>query len=224
MQKATALAFLSSNLGRAPITTAAALLVTVPAIWSYSYLRTRLDLLQVETSGSERETIRERKRCVGVAQSLPLKKQFSGLPSSAVTVAPCLALVIAGFITFSSFDISRGLPVGLLRPGGRAAREEYFTTDPVVIVVAMSGNGSPLLYVNSKKTPLDELRNTVRGELELRPRRVAYVEAESGVRWTDVANVIDIVELDYAGYEVAPRWSPGTRKRALATFRRKNEG
>jgi hypothetical protein len=25
---------------------------------------------------------------------------------------------------------------------------------------------------------------------------VAYVEAESGVRWTDVVNVIDIVELD----------------------------
>ena len=50
--------------------------------------------------------------------------------------------------------------------------------------------------MSSKKTPWDELGNAVRGELELRPRRVAYVEAESGVRWTDVANVMDIVELD----------------------------
>lgn len=83
-----------------------------------------------------------------------------------------------------------------LEPGGRAAREEYFTTEPIVIVVATGGDGIPVLYVNSKKTPWDELGNTVQRELELRPRRVAYVEAESGVRWTDVANVIDIVELD----------------------------
>jgi hypothetical protein len=193
MQKS---AMLNLNLSRAPITTAAAYLVTVPAIWSHNYLWTLLDLLRIKISGSVHGTIRQPKRCVGVAQNLPLKKQFSGLPSSAVTVAPCLALVIAGFITFSSFDIPRGLPVGLLRTGGRATREEYFTTDPVVIIVAMSGDGSPVLCVNSKKTPLDEVGNTVWGELELRPRRVVYVEAESGVRWTDVANVIDIVELD----------------------------
>ncbi len=196
MERWTALAIISLNLGRALITTAAALLVTVPAIWSRNYLRTLLELLKIEISGSADGTICQRKRCVGVAQSLPLKKQFSDLPSSAVTVAPCLALVIAGFMTFSAFFIPRGLPVGLLGPGERAAREEYFTTDPVVIVLAMSGDGSPLLYVNSKKTPLDELGNTVRAELELRPRRVAYVEAESGVQWADVANVIDVVELD----------------------------
>jgi uncharacterized membrane protein YfcA len=52
MQKETALAILSLNLGRAPITTAAALLVTIPAICSYNYLRTRLELLQVEISGT----------------------------------------------------------------------------------------------------------------------------------------------------------------------------
>jgi hypothetical protein len=196
MQRGTALAIISMNLGRALITSAAALLVTVPAIWSRNYLRTLLDLLKIEISGSGHETIRQRRQCVGVAQSLPLKKQFSGLPSSPVTVAPCLALVIVSFITFSSFGVPRGLWVGLLRPGGPAAREEYFTSDPVVIVVGMSVDGIPVLYVNSKKTPWDELRNTVRGELELRPRRVAYVEAESGVRWTDVVDVIDIVGLD----------------------------
>lgn len=196
MQRATTLAILSSNLRRAPITTAAALLVTVPAVWSHNYLRGLLDLLKIEISGSAPEIIRQPKRCVGVAQSLPLKKQFSGLPSSAVTVAPCLALVIAGFITFSSFRLPKGLPVGLLGPGGQPAREEYFTTDPVVVVVAMSVDGAPVLYVNSKKTSWEELGNTARDELALRPLRVAYVEAESGVRWTDVVNVIDIVELD----------------------------
>ena len=196
MQRGTALAIINLNLSRAPITTAAAFLVAVPAIWSHNHLRALLDLLKLEILGSAHGTVRQPKLCVGVAQSLPLKKQFSGLPSSAVTVAPCLALVIAGFITFSSFDITRGLPVGLLGPGGLAARVQYFTLDPVVVVVAMSVDGTPVLYVNSKKTPWDELGNTIRSEIELRPRRVAYVEAESDVRWTDVVNVIYIVELE----------------------------
>jgi hypothetical protein len=195
MGRHTALALIASNLARSPITTAMALLVTVPAIWSYDYLRTRLDLLQIDTSGSALGAIRERKsRCIGVAQSLPLTKQFSGLPSSAVTVAPCLALVIAGFITFSSFDISRGLPVGLLEPGHQMARGEYFAVDPIVVVVVADRNGSAGLYVNSKKTRLDEFGIAVRGELKRRPRRVAYVEAESNVLWKDLVNVIDIVE------------------------------
>ena len=186
MQRGTALAIINLNLSRAPITTAASFLVAVPAIWSHNYLRALLDSPKLEISRSAHETIRQPKRCVGVAQSLPLKKQFSGLPSSAVTVAPCLALVIAGFITFSSFDITRGLPVGILGPGGRAARVQYFTTDPVVVVVAMSVDGTPVLYVNSKKTPWDELGNTIRSEIELRPRRVAYVEAKAtcgGLTW-----------------------------------------
>jgi hypothetical protein len=195
MQRSTALAIISMNLGRALITTAAALVVTVPAIWTHNCLRALLDLLKIEMSWSAHETTRQQKRCVGIAQSLPLRKQSSRLPSSAVTVAPCMALVIAAFITFSPFDIPKGLPVGLLRPAGQAV-EEYFTTDPVVIVVAMSGDDIPVLYVNSKKTQWGELGDTVRGELELRPRRVAYVEAESGVRWTDVTNVIDIVGPD----------------------------
>jgi len=196
MQRATALAMLSLKLSRAPITTAAALLVAVPASWSRNYLRAKLDLLKVEISNSAHQTIPQSKRCVGVAQTLALTRQFSCLPSSAVTVAPCLALVIAGFITFSSFHISTGLPVKLLRPVGRTAGGEYFTTDQVVVVVAMNGNGSPVLYVNSKKTRLEELGNTVRRELGLRPRGIAYVEAESEVRWTDVANVIDIVKFE----------------------------
>jgi hypothetical protein len=143
MERGTALAIIGLNLGRALITTAAAMLVTVPAICSHNYLRTLLALLRMEISGNAHETILQRKPCVGVAQSLPLKKQFSSLPSSAVTVAPCLALVIAGFITFSSFNIPKGLTVGLLRPGERVAREEYFTTDPVVIVVAIRGVAFP---------------------------------------------------------------------------------
>jgi biopolymer transport protein ExbB/TolQ len=50
MQRRTALAIINLNLSGAPITTAAAYLVTVPAIWSHNYLRTQLDLLKIEIS------------------------------------------------------------------------------------------------------------------------------------------------------------------------------
>jgi hypothetical protein len=198
MQRGTALAIINLNLSRALITTAAAYLVAVPAIWSHNYLWTLLGSLNLEISESAHETVRRSERCIGIAQSLPLREQFSRLPSSAVTVAPCLALVIAGFMTFSAFDVTKGLSVGLLGPEGRAARTQYFTTDPVVVVVAVArgADDDPLLFVNSKETTWDELGNTVRRELELRPRRVTYVEAESGTQWRDVANVIDIVQLD----------------------------
>lgn len=196
MQRGTALAIINLNLSRAPLTTAAAILVTVPAIWSLTYLLGLRNRLEIEISGSAHDRIRQSERSVGVAQNLPLRKRFSTLPSSAVTVAPCLALVLAGFITFSPFDITRGLSVGLLGPGGRSARIQYFTTDPVVVAVATGSDGIPVLDVDSKSTPWDKLRSAVQDELKVRPRRVVYVEAEDGVRWMDVINVIDVVELD----------------------------
>jgi biopolymer transport protein ExbD len=196
MQKAAGQAIITQNLSRAPITIAAAVLVSVPAICSFNYLQRLLNLLKLEISWGAHEAIPQPERCVGVAQSLPLQKQFSRLPSSAVTVAPCLALVIAGFITFSPFDISRGLDVGLLGPGGRSSQIQYFTTDPVAVAVAVGADGSPVLYVDSKKTSWDELRTTIQDELKLRSRHVVYLAAEDGVRWMDVMNVIDVVELD----------------------------
>jgi uncharacterized membrane protein YfcA len=44
MARGTALAFISQNLSRAPITSAAAILVAVPAIWSHNHLGGLLDL------------------------------------------------------------------------------------------------------------------------------------------------------------------------------------
>jgi biopolymer transport protein ExbD len=49
--------------------------------------------------------------------------------------------------------------------------------------------------VNLKKTPWDELQNTLRRELKVRPpKSVVYVQAENDVSWADVVNAIDAVE------------------------------
>jgi len=84
--------------------------------------------------------------------------------------------------------IPAGLPVHLLKIG---AGEVDFS--PIIIsVIATNGSGRPLLYVNSKETPWDELGNTIRGQLEVRPRWIVYVEGGDDVLWAYVAEVIDV--------------------------------
>jgi biopolymer transport protein ExbD len=133
-------------------------------------------------------------RCFQFAQRLPLARRFSEMPAFALMAAPWLAVVVAVFIMISSSSYTpTGLEVSLLKPGGRETRD-HFSVEPIVIgVVNTSTNGSPAIYVNSKKTPWDELGNTVRRKLKVRPQWIAYIEAENNVPWADVANVIDVV-------------------------------
>ena len=234
MQKDAALAIIASRIAAALVTTATGLLVAVPAVWSYNYLRACIEVLESEMSNMAREAITHLKshpqwrsrrkhfdagskkivsgadadaclweirydgqrsrRYFQFAQGLPLTKQFSELPAFALMAAPWLAVILAVFIMiFSSSHTSVGLDVRLVKPGGLATRD-HLSVKPIVIgIVDTSTNGSPAVYVNSKKTPWDELDNTVRSELKVRPKWIAYVEAQNNVRWADVANAIDVV-------------------------------
>ena len=234
MQKATALAMMASRIAAALVTTASGLLVAVPAVWSYNYLRACIDVLESDMSNMAREAITHLKshprwrsrrehfdagsksivsgadadacswdiRYCGqrsgqyfqFAHKLPLTKQFSELPAFALVAAPWLVVILAVFMMiFSSSHTSTGLDVRLLKPGPLATRD-HFSVEPIVIaVVDTSRNGSPAVYVNSKKTTWGELDNTVRSKLKVRAQWIAYVEAENNVRWADVANVIDVI-------------------------------
>ncbi len=235
MQKATALAMMASRIAAALVTTASRLLVAVPAVWSYNYLRACLDGLESEMSNMAREAItqltahsqwRSRRehfyagsksivsgadadvcswdiRYCGqrsgqyfqFAHKLPLTKQFSELPAFALLAAPWLVVILAVFMMiFSSSHTSTGLDVRLLKPGRLATRDHFLVEQIVIGVVDTGTNGSPAVYVNSKKTPWDELDNTVRGELKVRSHLIAYVEAEKNVPWAVVLNVIDVVK------------------------------
>jgi len=181
----------ASDLAAALIPMATGLLVAVPAIWSHNFLRTRIDLLE---SGVSSRAFERRSRGIQVAQRLPLAARFSKLPF-AVIAASVLALVIPPFVILSSFHPRTGLYVSILRPYWLISKDHLLVQPPLVLgVVGSSSKGSAAVYVNSKKTPRDELDSTIRMELEKRERHIAYLEAESNVPWADVANVIDLVE------------------------------
>ena len=190
MQRHAFLAMMATKIGAALVTTAAGILVAIPTTCSYNYLCTRIDLVESEVSD---EAIAQISRYRQVARRFSLTKRFSVLPAFALIAAPGLAILVAAFMTFSSFRPPRGFPVRLVQIGVLEA--EHFSVEPIVIeIIGTSGSGPPAVYVNSKKMPSDELENRLRSELKVRPRWLAYVRAENNVSWRDVVNVIDVVE------------------------------
>jgi MotA/TolQ/ExbB proton channel family len=92
------------------ITTAAGLLVAIPATWSYNYLRPRIDLLEIEISSDV--TVRT-SRHFRFTQKFPLAALFSRIPFPLIA-APSLA-ILAGvvFMEYSSDETPTGLYVGM---------------------------------------------------------------------------------------------------------------
>lgn len=192
MEKHAALAMISSQVAAALLTTATGLLVAIPAVWSHNRLRTLLDSLACETLA----TIPRMRQIQSsqFAQTLPLHEQISKMPPFGTMAASGLAILVG---VYSVFPFPR-TPVGLaidLPQQGDLAKGKYLAVTPIVIrVITTPGKGSRAIYVNTKKTTLNELDNTVRAELTTHPHGIAYVGAESDVPWAEVANVIDRVK------------------------------
>lgn len=190
MQKWLAFVTMISTLVRAPITAAAAVLVAVPAIWSYNHLRTLLDLLEAEMAADPLTALHGRKgRCIRIAQSLPLRGPFSSFPVFALMGVLCVSLAMTAVMIFPSFYTPRGLRVGVLGPAGR-----HEPGSPFLIQLFASKNGPPDLIVNDGSTGMDELASTVRSELSVHPQRMMYVQAERDVPWAEVVSVIDVLK------------------------------
>jgi hypothetical protein len=167
------------------VATAAGLLVAIPAGISYNVLRSRLEKFESERSNALFEAT---SRPYGFAQTLPLRKRFSGFPAFALIGAPVLGILIPMFALMLRSPIPMGLPVHLLKIG---AGDHDFS--PIIIsVIATNGSGRPFLYVNSKETSWDELESTIRGQLKVRPRWIVWVEGGDDVSWGYVADVIDV--------------------------------
>jgi len=182
-------AMTSSVVAAAFISSAAGLLVAVPAVVSYNHLRRRIDSLEGEVYS---RAIKRPGRHSQLAQKFPLTKRFSQLPFPLIAV-PILAISAAAFTTFSSFHTPKGLPVRLVKIG--VIEAEQLPVERIVIeITGARGDGSPVVYVNSTKTPSDELESRLRSELEIRPQLLASVQAKDNVSWRDVVSVIDVVE------------------------------
>ena len=172
-----------SGIQAALLSTAAGILVAVPATLSHNYLRTRIDLLESSMSHGTR-----RKRM------LPHRARLSAFPFAPIA-ASVLAVIFVAFIAFPRFHNAQGLPVGLVRIG--ALRDSnHLSIEPIVVTVeGVKGSGPSVVFVNSKETPWDELESQLGNQLQVRPPdSLTYVQADDGVLWKDVANAIDIVE------------------------------
>jgi hypothetical protein len=195
MEKNARLRILSVNTAATLISAAAGILVAIPAILSHNLLGTRIDRFRHELSsavpagmGSHKDAAAPRP--FRMAQTLPLKKRFSGLPPFALLAAPALASVVALFTTSEAYETPTGLPVRLLPIGSLDSRP--LSAKPLVIsVIRANGNGPPVIRVNSREVPFNDLVGNMGLKPKLKPQRTAYLEAEITVPWADVANVID---------------------------------
>lgn len=182
MERSDALAMITSYITAAPVTTAAGLLVAVPATWSYNYLSTRIDLLECEISS---DSIEQKDRSARVAQTLPLTARFSK-PPFAVVAASGLAILVAGRMTVSSFYAPRGLQVGiqLISEGC----EHY--VDGQLIVLHVTGAGK--LFLNTEQEDWNSLASRLSEIYSLREDRTLYLVADSDVSFQTVADAVDI--------------------------------
>jgi hypothetical protein len=179
------IAAIAMEISVALVATAAGLIAAIPAAISYNILRMCLEKFESDRSSPLLEAT---PRSYGFAQTLPLRGRFSGMPAFALIGAPVLALLIPMFAFFQRFQVPMGLPVRLLKigPGDQ-------DLSPIIIsVIATNASVPPLLYVNSKETSWDELGNTIRSQLEVRPRWIVYVQGGEDVLWAYVVNVIDV--------------------------------
>ncbi len=172
------------GLSVALVATAAGIIVAMPATISYNVLRTCLEKFE----NSRSSTILTTPRSYGFAQTLPLQKRFSGPPAFALIAAPILALLIPIFALMLRSPIPVGLPVHLLKIGV----SDHDSSPVIVSVTGESTTRLSVVYVNSEETSWNELGNTLRSQLKVRPRWIVYVEAEDGAPWRDVVDVIDV--------------------------------
>ncbi len=173
------------EMSTALIATAAGLIVAIPAAISYNLLCIRLETLRSSRSSTLLEAT---PRIYGFAQTLRLRRRFSGFPAFALIAAPIFAILVPIFYVLISPPIPKGLPVRLLKIG-----VSDYESAPIVIRVTHTGvNGPSKIYVNSKEVPWNELSNTLRTQLKIRPHWIVYVAGEDDVTWADVASVIDI--------------------------------
>ena len=174
-----------AGVGGALVTTAWGLIVAIPAAVSYNVVCMCLEKFESSRSSTLLDAA---PRSYGFAQTLPLRRRFSGLPAFALIGAPVLGILVPMYALMLRSPIPVGLPVHLLE----MSAGDHDLPPIVVSVIATNESSRPVLYVNSKETSWEELGSTLRSQLEVRPHWIVYVEGEDGASWQDVVNVIDV--------------------------------
>jgi biopolymer transport protein ExbD len=166
------------------ITTAAGLLVAIPAVWSHNYLRTRIDLLEIEIS---RDVPVRTSRHFRFTQKFPLAALFSRIPFSLIA-APSLAILVGVmFMEYSSYETPAGLYVGMT-PATLGC--EYDGDRPIVLRLTDAGK----VFLNQEQEDWNRLAGRLSEIYSPRPHRTLLLFADDGVPFQRVADAIDITK------------------------------
>jgi biopolymer transport protein ExbD len=183
MGNSTFQAMLGARVAAALVTTAAGILVAVPATFSYNYLCTLKDTLEREVSRDPSAQINRYR------QSTPkhaLTKQFSQLPAFALIAAPCMAAVVLVYSSFSAPREATGFGIELAPP--RCAPNSI--DRQIVLHITDEGN----LFLNTEQQDWNSLASLLSGIYSLRAERTLYLTVDDGVPFQTVADFLDIVE------------------------------
>lgn len=181
MEKHAVLVMLTTYAVASLITTAAGLLVAVPATWSHNYLRLCIDLLE-----SEIPRISQLKSPYSpVAQKLPLTARFSKLPF-AVIAAPGLAIIVLVWMSFFSPREPRGFGIEL----APSCCENCVNDRVTLLHITDAGK----LLLNEEQEDWNGLAGRLSEIYRMREQRTLDLVADDGVPFQTVADALDIVE------------------------------
>lgn len=179
MEKHAALRLITSGIAAALITTAAGILVTVPAICSYNYVCTRLRMLESDRSNEIQKSRFQ-------ADKFPLRKRFSQLPAFALMAATCLSIFVAVYAPYFDPLETKGLAIDLA-----STRCEYDGDDRLIVLHLTN---SRKIFLNTEEEDWKNLADRLSEIYRMREHRTLYLLADGEVSFQTVANVIDIVE------------------------------
>lgn len=174
---------IASSIAVALVTTAAGILVAIPATFLGHYFRTRIELLDNEASTA---TLEQRGGHFQLAGKFPLKRKFSQLPSFALIAAPGLAALVAVFTPFFAPREATGLGVDLAPTRCEMADKDR------LIVLHISNAGE--LDIDLEREDWKHLGGRLSEIYSMREHRTLYLLADEEVSFQTVADLIDIVE------------------------------
>jgi biopolymer transport protein ExbD len=179
LEKSAAPRLISSGIAAALITTAAGILVTIPAICSYNYVCTRLSLLESEQSDEIQKSRFQ-------ADKFPLKKRFSQLPAFALIAATCLSIFVAVYTPYFDPLRATGLAIDLA-----STRCEYDGDDRLIVLHVTNASK---IFLNTEEEDWKNLAGRLSEIYGMREHRTLYLLADEEVSFQTIADVIDIVE------------------------------
>jgi biopolymer transport protein ExbD len=183
MAKQAVIEMIASETAAALLSTAAGILVAVPATCFYNFLRTRIDLLESEVSNLAQALTSGYGH--HMPRKFPLTKRFSDMPQFALVAALGLAPLLPAFTSFASFRTPKGFGVEIASACTEGDLADRFT----VLHITNAGT----VFLNSEQQDWNNLAGRLSEIYSTRAHRMLYLIADDGIPFQKVADAVDIV-------------------------------